>query len=208
MRVKEKSTTVYFVRHGQTDFPLDRIYCDDKEDPPLNEAGLRQARAAALYFRTRDVDAIYASPAMRTTQTAKEIASVVSRPISYSEKLRERRFGIWDGLYFDEIEKGFPEKFLEWKKDQVNFAPEGGETIPQLSARLNEVLAEVIKSHQGQSVVIVTHVGPIRVAVTEAFEMPLHQFRQIRVDYAGITRIDYGVSKNNLIKLNIVRYKG
>ncbi|MDH5377969.1 MAG: histidine phosphatase family protein [Gammaproteobacteria bacterium] len=206
MRSKEKSTTVYYVRHGVTDFPIDRIYCDSEEDPALSRRGRLQAKAAATFFQNVELDAIYASPAARTLATAGEIADVTGNQIEKREGLRERPFGIWDGLYFHEIEERYPEEYLNWKKDKVGYTPEGGETINALLDRLNKTVSEIIKSHEGQTLAIVSHVGPIRMCVTQAFQIPVAQYRQINIDYASITRIDYGKTLNNLIFLNQIRY--
>jgi len=207
MRTKEKSTTVYFVRHGQTDFPTDRIYCDDQIDPELNRSGLIQAKSAALYFQDVPVDVLYCSPALRTRMTAGEISQVTGQEVKLDERLRERRFGVWEGLYFKEIEQQYPNEYAAWKADPVNYTPEGGETVPDVTNRLQNCLIDLLQKHSGQTIVVVCHVGPIRMAVTNAFEIPENQYRQIRVDYAGITRIDYGETRNNLIFLNNVRYR-
>ena len=80
MREKEKSTTVIFVRHGKTDFPLDRIYCDEQEDPPLNSEGLEHARHAAALLQGLGIDVIYVSPYRRTRMTANEIVRATDAP--------------------------------------------------------------------------------------------------------------------------------
>jgi len=202
MRTKEKSTTVYFIRHGQTDFPNDRIYCDDREDPDLNLAGQAHAKFAALYLRSTPIDAIYASPARRTFATAEQVAQIVGRPIELEPKLRERRFGEWDGLYFKEIEERHPDTYQAWKKDPVNFTPTGGETVPELQLRVVAAVQNIVGKHSGQTLVVVTHVGPIRALVSHAFQIPLSQHRQLRIDYGSVTRIDYGQTLNNLVFLN------
>ena len=202
MRTKELSTTVYFIRHGQTDFPNDRIYCDEREDPRLNRAGLSHAKFAALYFRSIPIDAIYASPASRTFATAGEVAQVTGKPIEQRETLRERRFGEWEGLYFNEIEARHPDSYQAWKRDPVNFTPVGGETIPELQMRVVGAVNEIVAAHAGKVIVVATHVGPIRALVSHAFQIPHTQHRQLRIDYGSITRIDYGQSLNNLICLN------
>lgn len=207
MRTKEKSTEIYFVRHGQTDFPTDRIYCDDREDPALNRAGLMQAKSAAVYFQDKDVDAILCSPALRTRMTAQEVADVTGAPVAYNEQLRERRFGKWEGLYFDEIEKQYQEEYIKWKKDPVHYTPEGGETIAQVGDRVAKTVRELIRDHRGGKLVVVSHVGPIRLGVCLAFDIPTDMYRQIRIDYASINKIDYGETRNNLIFLNNVRYR-
>jgi len=207
MRSKETSTRILFVRHGQTDFPLDRIYCDEREDPELNRNGRLQAKSAAVFFQDLAIDALYVSPLRRTRMTAAEIAEVTGAEPQLQPDLMERRFGIWEGLYFDQIEREHPEDHLRWKQDPVNFAPAGGETVPQLVARVGAVVDDIVSRHRGGTVVVVTHVGPIRVLVTRAFDIPLPMYRQLRIDYASITCIDYGETRNNLIFLNKTQYR-
>ena len=206
MRIREKSTRIYFVRHGETDYPTDRIYCDDREDPALNASGQVQAHTAAEYFRGMEIDAVYASPAQRTMMTALEVSRVVGKDILPLEQLRERRFGIWEGLYFAEIKEKYPEQHNEWKSNLSEYTPQGGESLEDMEHRLQDVIEMIRSKHAEKVVVVVTHTGAIRSLVTTAFNIPKDQFRQIKIDYASITTIDYGESKNNLTNLNIVRY--
>src|SRR5690554_7638360 len=108
MRDKELTTGVIFVRHGRADFPSDRLYCDDREDPVLTEDGVRQARHAADLLAGQPVDAVYASPMCRTRSTAEPIVEATGAPLRIDERLRERPFGIWDNLYFEEIARDYP----------------------------------------------------------------------------------------------------
>jgi len=206
MRNKEKSTNIYFVRHGQTDYPLDRIYCDGVEDPALNQNGMFQAKLAALYLRDKDLSAIYSSPALRTQTTASEISQVTGLDIQTEKDWIERRFGIWEGLYFHEIEEQYPEEYLNWKKDKVSYTPDNGETIEDVGQRLGVSLKNLIENHSGENIAVVSHVGPIRIAVCLAMDIPLRNYRQIRIDYASVSRIDYGQTLNNLINLNYCGY--
>ncbi len=204
MREKEQSTRIIFVRHGETDFPLDRLYCDDKESPPLNKAGLAQAEAAAIRLSNVSVDAIYASPAQRTQMTAKALVDKNGGDVMTCDAFLERRFGEWDGLYFDEVEKNYPEGYRAWKEDPLNFSPEGGETIGDLLARVKGGVNDILAAHAGATVVIVAHVGPIRVMMADALKMPLVGYRQLRIDYASSSAIDFGGRQNNIVYLNRV----
>ncbi len=205
MREKEQTTRVVYVRHGQADFPHDRLYCDAREDPPLTPEGERQAEEAAALLRGVPVDVVYASPMQRTLSTARPIIEVTGAPLHTHEGLRERPFGIWDGLYFDEIARDYPEQFLAWKQDPVNFVPEGGEPIRDHARRVAAAIDEIVASHPGQFIVVVAHVGPIRMGVTGALHMPLSAYRQLTIDYGSLTRIDYGRKQNNLVFLNYHR---
>ncbi|KAF0192286.1 MAG: putative phosphoglycerate mutase [Gammaproteobacteria bacterium] len=203
MREKEKTTQVIFVRHGKTSFPVDRVYCDDKEDPELNAEGMTHAAAAANFLQGKGVSVIYASPSARTSMTARVIADATGALVHFSEALKERPFGIWDGLYFDDIAKRFPEEYQAWKEDPVGFLPEGGESIHDLSARVGQQLSILLGRHAGEIVVLVAHVGPIRVSVARALGMPIESYRQLSVDYGSVSRVDYGKKQNNLVYLNL-----
>ena len=203
MREKEPTTRVIYLRHGKTDFPKDRIYCDDREDPALNAAGLAQAKAAAKLLSGQSVDVIYTSPSSRTRMTADEAAHVVKAAIVEEPNLRERRFGIWDGLYFDEIARDFPDAYQSWRQDPVHFTPEGGETIDGLMGRVAASVEKMLEAYQGKTILVVSHVGPIRVCLTAALKIPVAWYRQLRIDYGAISRVDYGASQNNLVFANV-----
>lgn len=205
MREKESAARVIFVRHGVTDFPTNRIYCDDREDPALNAEGLEHARNAAALLVRHQVDVIYASPSLRTRTTADEIAKATGREVHYRPALRERRFGIWDGLYFDEIERQYPDDYRAWKGDMAGYTPPGGETIEDLRQRVGAELAEIVATHPQQTVVVVSHVGPIRVCIADALKIPLAWYRQLRIDYGSLTRVDYGRTQNNLVYANLAK---
>lgn len=202
MREKEPSTRIIYVRHGVTDFPKDRLYCDDKEDPVLNKLGLHQAQMAAGLLSNERIDAIFASPLQRTLMTARAIANESGVEVQTEPALKERPFGVWDGLYFDAIERDFPDDYLAWKKNPATYVPEGGESVYDLLARVKNALDNIILKHHGKTVVVVSHVGPIRVLVSQSLNMPLEHYRQLTIDYGSLTRVDYGKRQNNLIYLN------
>ena len=204
MRSKEKSTRIIFVRHGKTDFPLDRIYCDDREDPALNQLGISQANSAASALADIELAAIFASPSLRTRMTAGIIAEKHDLAVEFKSELMERRFGYWEGMYFHEIEAQYPDEYMNWKRNNAAFQPEGGESVFDLQARLSPCVTELVESFKGQAVVVVSHVGPIRATIASAVELSLEKYRSLTIDYASISIVDYGRSQNNLICLNRV----
>jgi broad specificity phosphatase PhoE len=122
--------------------------------------------------------------------------------IVFEDSLRERHFGIWEGLRFNEIESQFPLEYKAWKQDQAIFKPDRGESVYDLAERVVPAVKEMVARHRGETVLIVTHVGPIRVLVAEALGMPVELYRRLRVDPASITVVDYGDLQNNLILMN------
>ncbi len=202
MREKEPATRIVFVRHGMTDFPKDRIYCDEREDPPLNDTGRHQAQTAAGLLRGRPVDIIYTSPMARTRGTAESIRQALDVPLTVEQDLRERGFGIWDGLYFEDIQQRYPQDYTKWKQDPAAFKPEQGESVYDLRERVLRVVQGILTAHAGGQVVVVSHVGPIRVLVCDAIKLPVEGYRQLNIDHGSLTCVDYGKHQNNLIFMN------
>ncbi len=204
MREKEPRTRLVFLRHGRTAFPPDRVYCDDREDPALDTEGLRQADEAARLLRAIEpLQAVYASPALRTRMTAAPVAEAFGLEVRTDERLRERRFGVWEGLYFHEIEARYPEQYAAWKRDKAGYTPEGGETMRQVLERVRAALAEIRGRHPGATVLVVSHVGPIRLALADALGMPVEAYRRLAVDYGACSRVDYGRTQNDLVYANL-----
>lgn len=202
MREKDHRTGVIFVRHGKVDFPHDRLYCDDREDPELTSDGHAQARHAAELIAGQEVAAIYASPMQRARSTAAPIVAATEAPFHIHDGLRERPFGIWDGLYFDQIARDYPDDFRAWKQNPIEFVPEGGEPISEHMRRVRGALDDILAAHAGGLIVVVAHVGPIRMCLTDAMSMPIAAYRQLIIDYGSLSRIDYGREQNNLVYMN------
>ncbi len=208
MREKEPSTTLLLCRHGSTDFPVDRIYCDEVEDPPLNEAGRAQAEALARGLADLGCAKVYASPIRRTLETAEAVARQLGCAVDTVPELVERRFGAWEGLTFSELQRQDPDGYAAWKADQAGYAPPGGETAYDLARRVRPAIAALLERHRGERIVVVTHVGPIRVYLATLLGMPLERYRWLTIDYAAATRVDHGRSQANLRYLNRVFYSG
>ena len=200
MRYKEPSTSIIFVRHGSTDYPEDRIYKGDN-GPALNESGRSQAENLGTWIKGNDIAAVLVSPSTRTRETATPIVKSLGIEYKTFDELKERCFGAWDGLTFSEIEEKYPEGLSRWKADQASYTPEGGESIYDLQKRVDNVLQWAIQEYKGKKVVIVSHTGPIRVAVTQSLKIPLINYRQLQIHPGSATRVDFGNSAVNLIYL-------
>lgn len=201
MREKEEGTSVLFLRHGITDYPIDRIYSAE-DDPALNETGHRQAAQLAEWFKGKRAAGLYVSSTARTRQTAQPIAEALGLDPVLLPDFRERDFGVWEGLTFDEIAARYPEGHAAWKKDPIAYKPEKGESILDLKERVDTQTRFLIEKHPKETVIVVSHVGPIRVALTGAMGMPVEGYRRLNIHYGSATRVDYGKRQPNLIYLN------
>lgn len=207
MREKEAHTTLLFVRHGEPDYPETRIY-SKKDDPGLTERGRRQAEALAKWAADqqggRGIDAVYVSPTRRTLETAEPVLAGLGREATVEARLEERFFGAWEGMDFDAIRDGDPQGFTAWKTNPIGFAPKGGETIVDLSNRVDQLLDEIRQRHDKGVVLLVTHVGTIRAALCSAMKVPLEEYRRFHIYPGSVARVDYGRRQANLMYLGLM----
>ncbi len=188
-----KSTTVLFLRHGETDYPKERYYDDVLDDPPLNPAGLQQARLWPSYLESRSepIAGVYVSPSRRTQETADIATQKLDVHCETMAGLQEWQFGRWGGLTASEIKSKYQEEWIAWREDVVHFAPIGGESLSQFSKRVNETVAALVSKHFGETVLVVTHAGAIRMIVAAALEMPMVNFKRLVIRHASMTEIEY-----------------
>jgi broad specificity phosphatase PhoE len=133
---------IILVRHGLTTWNMDRRY-QGQIDVPLSDQGLIQARAVARRLSSEIVHRVYSSDLSRARMTAQEIAACHGLDVMADGRLREMRFGDWEGLTFDEIERGWPDLLHRWLEDPVTLSAPGGETALQLGERVGRALKDI-----------------------------------------------------------------
>ena len=155
-------TKLILVRHGQSLANAQHIFAGHS-DFDLSELGHTQARLVADYLASHEtVDAIYASDLLRAYHTATPTAERLGIPVIKDKKLREIYAGQWDGLPVRELEERFPEDFKSWKTDYSHVRPTGGESIPEVYARIVPHICEIAKKNEGKCVLIATHATVVR----------------------------------------------
>ena len=147
------------VCHGETEWNAQRRY-QGQVDVPLSALGKRQAELVAERFVDLDIDAVYASDLSRAWQTAQAIAKVSGWQVASEPRLRELKFGIFEGLTFDEAEAQYPDMMAAWLKD-FNNTPDGAESIELFTNRIVGLLDDLKKKHNKQTVLLVGHGGSL-----------------------------------------------
>jgi ribonuclease H / adenosylcobalamin/alpha-ribazole phosphatase len=168
-RQTKEPVTLVLVRHGHTKMTeKDLIAGGDGDDPELSDLGLLDARAAAStiaplldYFKLPQASKIIHSPMTRTTQTAAVISRELGLATSSDERLREIGFGSWNGQEMTTITANNPELVRSWQGSKT-IAPDQGESIADLVARITPLLTELTEQHSGETVVLVSHMMPVR----------------------------------------------
>jgi broad specificity phosphatase PhoE len=194
-------TTVVFVRHGQTDWNVARRW-QGQLDIPLNDAGRRQARAAAHRLRHWALTALYTSDLSRAAETANIIGESIGLTPVPDSRWRERHAGEFQATTRQERLAHFPELAAAFEEDISN-APPGGESLRDLHARVVGALDELVEAHRGEKVGVVCHGGAIRTVVREVLGLPLHRRPNFAIGgNSGLTVIEDGGEWRRLLLLN------
>jgi broad specificity phosphatase PhoE len=182
-------TVTLLLRHGQTSMSVQKRYAG-RSDVPLTDVGLQQAAAAAKRLASAGLGAIVTSPLLRTLQTAQEVAAVTGAAVVTDDGFRETDFGAWEGLTFAEVRKRWPAELTNWLADP-EVAPPDGESFTDVSARVTAALHRVLAARTGQTVLIVSHVTPIKTLVATALLAPPTALFRMHLDVAALSEIDW-----------------
>lgn len=144
-------------RHGQTDFNING-QVQGQVDIPLNAAGLEQAQKAAKAISKADPVAIYSSDLGRAKQTAQALADIIDVDVIVDERLRERAFGVFEGLTAKEMSRDYGDYFEEWRKTG-ECSEAGIESRVSVGSRVAKALREYAKEAEGGSTIVVTSHG-------------------------------------------------
>jgi probable phosphoglycerate mutase len=185
-----QATITLLLRHGQTALSTERRFAG-LSDIELTETGVRQAKLAGERLAARGgVDVIVASPLRRTRQTAEEVAAATSAPVEYDDDLRETDFGDWEGLTFTEAQRRWPEEVAAWLADPAA-APSGGESFAAVAVRVRAARERLMAAHARETVLVVSHVTPIKTLLTEALLAPPAAMYRMHLDVGSLSEIDW-----------------
>ena len=198
-------TTVYLVRHGATDWNIDKR-AQGTADIPLAEAGRLQAIHTANELEAFDVEAVYSSDLQRARDTALAIAARHGLEVIEDPDFREIDQGEWTGLPVEEIKRRWPDM---WGPARHYNTRPGGESPQQVRARALEGLRRVIDAHRDGAVVIVSHGGTIRWLSAEVLGYDDRRSARIRgLGNGGIVSFEAELNDGSLKLSNLQRLDG
>jgi len=185
----EPPTTMLLLRHGQTPLSVEKRF-SGVGDRPLTEVGLAQAGAAARRLRGCGAVAVVASPLRRAVQTADLVAAEIGVAVTVDEGLRETDFGDWEGYTFAEVQQRWPDQLSAWLASP-DVAPPAGESFVDTARRVRQARDRVLAAYGGRTVVVVSHVTPIKTLVRLALEAPPGTLYRMHLDLVSISEIDW-----------------
>jgi probable phosphoglycerate mutase len=184
-------TRLIVIRHGESELNVERRY-SGREDVPLSVRGRAQGEAVAARVAALagPVAAVVSSPLSRCTDTAALIAEALGGlPVLRDADLVECDFGDWEGLTFAEVRERWPEQLSAWL-DSSSVAPPGGESFRAVGARVRRVVARLRERYPGQTVVVVSHVSPIKVLLRDALGASDAFLHRMYLSSTGLSIVD------------------
>ena len=186
----QQATRVLAIRHGETAWNVDgRI--QGQLDVPLNEMGRWQVHRLALAVADEDIAAIYSSDLLRAFETAQAVGRGSGDAIVTDTGLRERGFGVFEGLSYAEINARWPEMGERWRKRDPEFGAPGGETLNQFYERSVATATRLAERHPGQTIALVSHGGVMDCLYRAASRIALDAPRSWQLGNAAINRLLY-----------------
>jgi probable phosphoglycerate mutase len=179
--VTKKLTTLVLVRHGRTLLTeTHRISGRGGEDPQLSEIGLDDASRVAIELsriglggplaKVSKPELIVSSPIARTRETAEIISNKLGIRVVLNEDIAEIAFGDWDGHTNQEVAENWPDLYEQWRGDHRISPPGGGESLEEFDSRVQRGLFDILKTHEGKTVIMVGHVMSIRGVIRTALD--------------------------------------
>ncbi|MGA5349086.1 bifunctional RNase H/acid phosphatase [Streptomyces griseoincarnatus] len=195
--------TFVLLRHGETPLtPQKRFSGSGGSDPSLSDIGREQAgKVAAALARRGTVQAVVASPLARTRETARIVAARLGLDVAVEDGLRETDFGAWEGLTFGEVRERYPEDLDAWLASPDAEPTGGGESFAATAARVAEARDRLLAEYRGRTVLLVTHVTPIKMMIRLALGAPPEALFRMELSAASLSAVAYYADGNASVRL-------
>lgn len=188
-------TRFCLIRHGETPWNAERRI-QGHTDIGLDPEGVHQADLAArwlLAMGERGPQVLYSSDLLRARMTADALSHRLSLPVGHLPEMRERRYGLFEGLTYDEARQRYPDDYAAFEHRQADYAfPNGGESLAGFSARVVACLLRLADLHAGQTVALVTHGGVLDIVNRFVRGNPLELPRDFHIPNTGLNWVVAG----------------
>ena len=188
------------VRHGETEWNVQRRY-QGQFNVPLSSVGRQQAERIAQRLASQKIDAVYASDLERAWETAAIIAAKHNLAVASEPRLRELKFGVLEGLTFDEAQIQYPEMITAWMKD-FNQPPQGAETIDLFNTRIVSLLDELKQKHDEESLLLVGHGGSLSEILRVVLDLSREKRWYLEMENASLSEVSIAEDYISLKRLN------
>lgn len=200
---RARASEFWVVRHGESSWNVEGRY-QGQTDVPLSPLGVLQASSLAERLTGQHFDAVYASDLTRALQTAQLVAERLDGlpEVRTDPRLREIDVGLLAGKLRADIEREFPDYLAALARDPWNARRPGGESMADLAARAGAAFRALGAAHPGQRVLVFTHGGVVRVAVSLALGELRDSWARLSVANTGVTRVLLEEGRGQLLSFN------
>lgn len=185
------TTRIWLLRHGEPEESVRRL-CYGSLDVGMSDAGRQQMTRAARELAAEPVAAIYSSPRRRAVESARILCEAFqpALEVRVAPDFREIDFGDFEGMAYDDIAARYPDLYRQWMEAPTTVEFPGGESFATLRRRVLRAFQAMSAAHAGETVVVVSHGGPIRAIVANALGMADEHIFHLAQDHGAISRID------------------
>lgn len=187
---EQKQAELWLVRHGQTDWNIQRRF-QGHTDIPLNAEGIAQARDLAATLNESHISAVYSSDLNRALQTAGILAEGKSIPVIRDKRLREISMGEWEGKIWQDVNQNLTKELLQLNNNPVHGRAAGGESLAEVAERVKEFADEIAMKYPGQIVLVVSHGLSLGALHCMSAGLPLAQARNMIPHNCSIVRVQW-----------------
>ncbi|WP_086804918.1 bifunctional RNase H/acid phosphatase, partial [Streptomyces caniscabiei] len=195
--------TFVLLRHGETPLtPQKRFSGSGGSDPSLSDVGRYQAeRVAAALAARGTIQEVVSSPLARCRETAGIVAARLGLKVAVEDGLRETDFGAWEGLSFGEVRERYPDDMNAWLASPDAEPTGGGESFAAVAHRVAATRDELVAAHRGRTVLLVSHVTPIKTLVRLALGAPPESLFRMELSAASLSALAYYADGNATLRL-------
>lgn len=192
-------TRLYLIRHGEVVKVRPNTY-HGHQDVDVTAVGVSQLERVAERLASAPLRAVYSSTLKRSVLGASQVAKPHGLEVRSLPEFREKHFGAWEGLTYDEVAQRYPKAWAQWLVDPPSVRPEGGESYAEMQARVLIALAEILATHPGDAIALVAHGGVNRAILCHAMGLELTHVFRIEQDYGATNIIDFSPEGSAVVK--------
>lgn len=206
------ATEITIIRHGETIWNAQQRI-QGQRNSKLSENGIRQAGLVAKALAKREFDVLISSDLERAVETAEIINKELLLPLGYNENIRERSFGIVEGMTLAEMKQQYPNEYVSYKERDPKFAFTDGESIEQLFNRVTSEIEAIAREFENKKVLIVSHGLVLEMMMYKTFNIKLDNPRVFSINNSSISSFyidednwflkEWGVIEH-LVSLNVL----
>lgn len=203
--VAKMNTEIFLIRHGETVWNTKKLI-QGQLDSPLTDNGIRQSNLLSKRIKKINPDIIYTSDLKRAIDTANIINQHINKDVIKISGVRERHWGVFQGADWPKVKKFFPTQYKYYKNDSKNYTIPNGESYNQVTKRTMDTLSDIIKNHENQKIVVVTHGGVISPLIRNLLSIPYKTHRKFMISNTSITKLLYNEFGFSILSLGDIAH--